>query len=175
MRVASFDSIVRCLNEAKVRFIVVGGLAVSAQGYLRFTRDVDLVIRLQPSDIVAAFRALSSIGYLPAVPITAEDFADPRQRSIWRTEKGMLVLKFWSDLHRETPLDVFVYEPFAFEEEERIALVPPRPPGLEVKFASVASLIAMKRVANREQDRIDIEKLTQIAELQHRDPKPGND
>jgi len=48
------------------------------------------------------------------VPITAEQFADPALRQQWREEKRMLVLKFWSDAHRETPVDVFIYEPFDF-------------------------------------------------------------
>ena len=29
----------------------------------------------------------------------------------------MVVLQLWSDLHRRTPIDVFVYEPFDFKKE----------------------------------------------------------
>ena len=29
----------------------------------------------------------------------------------------MIVLKLWSDEHRRTPIDIFVYEPFPFEQE----------------------------------------------------------
>jgi hypothetical protein len=31
-------------NGARVRFVVVGGLAVNAHGYLRFANEVDLLI-----------------------------------------------------------------------------------------------------------------------------------
>jgi len=58
MKVASFAAIVGALNGAEVRFIVVGGVAVNAHGYLRFTKNVDLVIQLSERDIVASFRAL---------------------------------------------------------------------------------------------------------------------
>src|SRR5690349_17111925 len=117
MKVASFEAIVRALNEAGVRYIVVGGLAVNAHGYGRSTHDVDLVIQLSHENIVRAFAALDAIGYRPFIPITAEQFADASRRDSWRAEKGMLVLKMWGDRHRETPLDIFVTEPFEFDTE----------------------------------------------------------
>lgn len=76
--------------------------------------DVAVVIRLTPDSVKRAFRALASIGSFPRVPITAEDFSAPEQRRRLIEEKEMKVLNFWSDLHRETPLDVFVSEPFDF-------------------------------------------------------------
>ena len=169
MKVASFEAIVSALNEAGVRFLVVGGVAVNAHGYLRFTKDVDLVVRLTREDIVSAFRALAGIDYHPSVPITAEQFSDPVLREEWRREKGMLVLKFWSDRHRETPLDVFVYEPFDFVSEEAAALRPREPGAPDAGFAAIPSLVAMKRAAGRPQDLMDIEKLEKIAELRRHD------
>jgi hypothetical protein len=167
MKLASFEAIVQALNAAEVRFIVVGGVAVNAHGYLRFTKDVDLVIRLSPRDIVSAFRALERIDYRPSNPISAEDFADAEKREGWRREKGMLVLKMWSDAHRETPLDIFVYEPFDFDAEYERALF--KEGEIPARFASIPALIAMKEVANRPEDRIDIEKLRIIAELRAND------
>ncbi|MBA3831171.1 MAG: hypothetical protein H0X34_04625 [Chthoniobacterales bacterium] len=163
MKLASFETIVRALNQGGVRFIVVGGMAVNAHGYLRFTNDVDLVIRLSQRDIVSAFAALEQIGYRPSNPIAAEDFADPQTRESWQREKGMRVLKMWSDQHRETPLDIFVYEPFDFALEYEQSLL--QEDQIPVRFASIRALIAMKQEADRPQDRIDIEKLRQIAEL----------
>lgn len=48
MKLASFEAIVRALNDAGVRYLVAGGLAVNAHGYLRFTKDVDFVVQLVP-------------------------------------------------------------------------------------------------------------------------------
>ena len=172
MKVASFAAIVGALNGAEVRFIVVGGVAVNAHGYLRFTKNVDLVIQLSERDIVASFRALEEIGYFPSNPITAKEFADPVLRESWRKEKGMLVLKMWSDRHRETPLDIFVYEPFDFDAEyERTA---PKEGEMQARFASIQTLIEMKLVADRTQDRLDIEKLTIIEEIK-RDASQRNE
>ncbi len=155
----------RGMKVAGVRFLVVGGVAVNAHGYSRATHDVDLVIRLDREDVMGAFAALAGIGYFPSVPVSAAEFADRETRERWRREKGMLVLKFWSDVHRETPLDVFVYEPFDFNAEEARALTETGADGVPVRFASIPALIAMKEVAGRDRDRTDIEMLRQIAEL----------
>lgn len=41
----SVEAIVGALNEAGVRYLIVGGMAVVAHGYLRFTADLDLMGR----------------------------------------------------------------------------------------------------------------------------------
>lgn len=159
MKLASFESLVVALGKAGVRYLVAGGLAVNAYGYLRFTKDVDLVVQLVPETIEAAFRALATLGYKPMVPITAAQFADAQLRESWIREKGMQVLQFWSDQHRETPVDVFVSEPFAFDEEYENALVKPLYGKTPVRFVTIPTLIRMKEAANRLQDRLDIEHL----------------
>lgn len=163
MKLASFEAVVHALAGARVRYLVAGGLAVSAHGYLRFTKDVDLVIQLVPQNVLAAFGALERIGYQPLVPVTANDFADAAQRTEWIRAKGMTVMNFWSDRHRETPVDVFVTEPFAFDEEYTRALAKPLGT-MEVRFVSIPTLIRMKEAADRPQDRIDIEYLRKIAD-----------
>ena len=42
MELRSIEAIIRALNDAQVKYLVVGGLAVNAHGYERFTKDVDL-------------------------------------------------------------------------------------------------------------------------------------
>ena len=58
MKLDSFEAIVRALNDAEMRYLVAGDLAVNAHGYLRFTKDVDFVIQLVPDNIHRAFSAL---------------------------------------------------------------------------------------------------------------------
>jgi uncharacterized protein (DUF1330 family) len=72
MKLSTFDALLKALNKAGVRFLVAGGFAVNAHGYVRATDDVDLVIQLDSDNIVKSFKALASIGYQPVVPVTAE-------------------------------------------------------------------------------------------------------
>lgn len=138
------------------------GLAVNAHGLLRFTADMDLVVQLTPDNVSSAFKALKSIGYRPIVPVTAEGFGDARTREGWIRDKGMKVLQFYSDRHRETPVDVFVKEPFAFDREHREALVRGLTGSVQVRFVSLPTLIRMKRLAARPKDRADLEDLRRL-------------
>jgi hypothetical protein len=162
MKLASFEAIVQALNDASVRFIVVGGVAVNAHGYGRITQDVDLVVQLQPEAVVAAFKALETLGYYPRVPISASQFADASLRADWIREKGMKVLNFHSDLHRETPIDLFITEPFDFEQEYDTALIQESSPGLPVRIVRLESLLKMKQESGRGQDLADIDELNLI-------------
>ncbi|MBX3234725.1 MAG: hypothetical protein KF814_01115 [Nitrospiraceae bacterium] len=159
MKLASFEAIVRALNEAGVRYLVAGGLAVNAHGYLRFTKDADFVIQLIPDNVKRAFASLQTLGYKPLAPVTAEQFADQATREGWIRDKNMQVLQLWSDRHRDTSIDIFVQEPFPFEDEYANALIKPLYGAIEVRFVSIPTLIKMKEAAGREQDRIDIEHL----------------
>ena len=166
MKLASFEALATALESAHVRYLVAGGVAVNAHGYLRFTHDVDLVIALDPANIRRAFEALASIGYKAVVPVTAEQFANAELRQRWVRDKGMQVLNFFSDRHRETAVDVFVSEPFNFDQEYRSAMVGEVAPGLTVRFVSLPALIAMKLAAGRPRDLDDVDHLRMLMEDQ---------
>jgi len=162
VKLASLEAIVRSLNEGDVRYLIAGGLAVNAHGYIRLTQDVDLVIALDPANIIRAFEMLAELGYKPLVPVIAAQFADPELRCRWIRDKGMKVLNFFSDRHRETNVDVFVTEPFDFPQESRHALQGELSPGLDVRFVSLPTLIAMKEAAGRPRDIDDLQHLRWI-------------
>jgi len=164
MKLATIERIFKSLNDAGVIYLVAGGLAVNAHGYVRYTKDLDFVLQLSTENIEKAFSALAVIGYKPNVPVTATQFADPEQRQSWIKNKGMQVLQFWSNDHLETPIDIFVTEPFSFTDEYSNAYIKPLYGSIEVRFVSIKTLINMKQQANREQDRIDIEHLQIIQE-----------
>ncbi|MFN2384374.1 MAG: hypothetical protein ABR559_08975 [Gemmatimonadota bacterium] len=164
MKLSSFQAIVRVLNDANVPFIIVGGLAVNAHGYGRYTGDVELVIKLDPQAIRGAFEALASLGYRPRVPVTAEGFSDPDQRASWIADKGMTILGFLSDTHRETPIGMLVADPFDFDEEHREALVEEAAPGASVRILRLVALLKLKQEAGRPQDLADIAVLKQMHE-----------
>lgn len=162
MEVRSFETIVRALNEAKVEYLVVGGIAVNAHGYERLTDDVDLVVGLDSGNVETGLDVLFSIGYRIAIPVTAKDFADPAKREGWRKDKGMVVLKLWSDVHRRTPVDVFVYEPFDFQSEYASASWLEVASGLKAPIVRYEALVRMKKEAARPQDLVDLEALERI-------------
>lgn len=126
---------------------------------------MDIVIGLEYENILRGLPALLSIGYAPSILVSAEEFADSANREMWRREKNMLVLKLWSDIHRRTPIDVFVYEPFNFEAEYILAERKGTAGGLSVPFVTLDSLLTMKRSAGRPQDLLDIAALEELRRI----------
>jgi predicted nucleotidyltransferase len=162
MKLDAVEAVARALNEQGVRFLVVGGLAVAAYGHLRYTADVDIVIQLEPHNVRDAFKALGKAGYRPSVPITAEQFADHALRDRLIAEKGMVVLNFWGERFRDTPVDVFVSEPFDFDREFREGLSQELIPGVMMHFPRIETLIDMKLRAGRDKDLNDVQYLRKI-------------
>ncbi len=90
MQQASVETIFRRLNEAGVRYVVVGGFAVVVHGYARFTADIDLMLDLSEENVQSALRVLKSEGYAPRIPVPMELFADTATR-----EAGCVTRTCW--------------------------------------------------------------------------------
>ena len=158
----SVVDVVAALNAAEIRYIVVGGLAVASHGYLRTTKDIDLVVALDPLNVLTAFSSLAKAGYRPKVPVTAADFSDVGTRERLVREKNMIVLQFWRD---ESPdVDVFVREPFDFDAEWQSARVEQINSDLTARIVRLEVLLELKREAGRPQDLADIDALTKLYE-----------
>jgi hypothetical protein len=161
MVTSSLLQICAALNQAGVRYLVVGGLAVNLRGYVRFTNDLDLVIGFEPDNLRQGLEILSALGYRPKAPVRITDFADPTIRAGWIHHKCLIVFQLWSPNHERTPIDIFVSEPFPFDAEY-VRASPIVASGVSVPVVSVATLIAMKRAAGRDTDLIDISKLLKL-------------
>ncbi len=162
MEFSHLEQIFGSLQAAEVRYLVVGGMAVIAHGHVRTTKDIDLVIALEPENLKRALVALTAIGYRPKIPVAVADFADPEKRASWVAEKGMMVFQLVSDRFRYEPLDVFVTEPFDFEAEYGRAVWKQVNAEVAIPVVSVTQLLALKRAASRPQDLADIAELLAI-------------
>lgn len=157
-----FDRIFAALSAGKVRYLVVGGVAVVLHGHPRFTADLDLVVALDPDNARAAISALAALGYRPRAPVDGARFADPAERERWIEEKGLTVFTLWSPEHPATEVDLFVREPFPFEAARARAVIADLG-DVEVPVACIDDLVALKRAAGRPKDLEDIRVLEAIA------------
>src|SRR5690349_7228743 len=112
MTVRSVVDIVRALNATGERYLIAGGLAVVAHGYVRLTFDVDLMLDFASPGLARMVQTLSDLGYSPKlVPIPLSALADPEQRTRWVRDKGAIVLNLHSPVHPQTNVDVFLNLP----------------------------------------------------------------
>ena len=82
------------LAGADVRFVVVGGVAVVLHGHMRATKDLDLVIDLEPAAARRALDVFTQMGLRPTAPVSVYDFADAAIRQSWIADKNMTVFSF---------------------------------------------------------------------------------
>jgi hypothetical protein len=87
MEVRSIEAIIKALNDAGVKYLIVGGVTVNAHGFIRLTRELDLVLGLERDNILPGLRVLAQADYRLAIPEPAANFADESIRARWRQEK----------------------------------------------------------------------------------------
>jgi predicted nucleotidyltransferase len=157
-----FEELLAYLEEAGVRFVVVGGLAVVLQGYVRMTADVDLAIALDSENVLRTVEALTARGLRPLLPVNARDFADEGKRRDWIETRNLEVFSMRDERNPLLTVDLFAREPIPFEELWSQADTVPLG-GRPIRVASIEHLIRMKRAAARPQDAVDIDELELIA------------
>jgi hypothetical protein len=146
-------SLLTALHEHEVRFVVIGGVAVGAHGYLRGTEDLDLVPDPDPANLERLVEALEELE--PTLPTAHGRSFDPA------TDAG--VVRRGGNVTADTRfggLDVLQrapgvpsYSQLAEDAVESELL------GIPVRVCSLARLRAMKEAQGRAQDRADLENL----------------
>lgn len=146
----SFEKLLVVLAEARVKFVLVGGLAVTLQGYVRFTEDVDMLIDAAPQNVNRLLESLANFGEGFARELSLDDFTD---------EEGAIRIVEEAE---QCQLDVFTrMSGRTYDDVVRDADVFPLA-GHEIRYASKASLIAWKEKSVREKDRLDAMALRQL-------------
>ena len=159
-----YEAVFRGLHAAGVRYLVVGAVAVNLHGVPRMTADLDLMVEMAEANLRSFVDALAGLGYRPRVPVSPNALLDPAKRRDWHETKGMVMFTW---LHPDRPyeeVDLFLENPIDFGPAYA-RRVPVAAGDLSIPIASIRDLIALKRVAGREQDRSDIEALMQLQRL----------
>lgn len=71
-----FKDLLSAFNDGNVRYLIVGGYAVSLHAQPRATKDLDILISADPENSNAVYFALAKFG-APLEGLSARDFADP--------------------------------------------------------------------------------------------------
>lgn len=148
----SFEKLLVLLADARVDFVLVGGLAVTLQGYVRFTEDVDILIDAGPANVSKLLDTLAGYGEGYARELSPEDFAE---------EEGAIRIIEESE---QCQIDVFTimsgrrYREVA-QDADTLALT-----GRCIRYASKNSLIGWKEKSVREKDRLDAMALRRLQE-----------
>lgn len=158
--------ILRALAEHGVDFVVVGGIAVQAHGYIRGTGDVDIVPRpslLNLSRLAEALVDLEAEVLRATGPVNVTDPQLLKRAPLIPliTASGRLDL---------IDIEHLAGAPASFDELRGRALVVALN-GFEIAVAGLDDLVRMKRAAGRPQDLTDIGALTRDDEQLQREAR----
>lgn len=147
--------VARSLRSEGVQFGVAGGFAVALHGAVRGTLDLDLVLALDLANYEAAERALTSMGFVARLPLSARDVFENRKDYV---ENRNLIA--WSFIDPKDPsriVDVLlVWEDLTVPTLDKFLNGEPIP------VLSKQHLIEMKRKSGRPQDKADVRALESL-------------
>jgi len=154
---AGLLAILETLVGHAVDFVVIGGFAVGHHGYVRATKDIDIVPGPDPANIDRLWQALVE---LRAEPLALGDLRVD-ELPVPLSLAGLLQGGNWDLDTAHGRLDIMQYRQGALETREdyrrlRTSAEPERHTFGQVWFAGYDELIDLKTLAGREQDLIDI-------------------
>jgi hypothetical protein len=154
----------RALAQHKVRYVLVGGLALNLHGVERATMDVDLAIALDEANLAAALDVAEALELVPVAPVALREAAHPATLERWRRDKNMIAFGLRPQSGTGPVVDLLMKLPFPFESLLQRAIS--RTVGdVTVTVACVDDLIAMKKAAGRPLDLADVASLESLKRL----------
>jgi hypothetical protein len=151
-----FFELLRVLREYEVEFVLIGGFAVGLHGYVRATKDIDIVPAPDPENLSRLWNALTD---LEAQPAELEDFR-PEEMPVELSLEALIEGGGnWALYTRLGRLDVMQWvkgiDSYGglranAQQVDEPSIGPP------IWVAGRDDLVSMKEAAGRDIDRIDI-------------------
>lgn len=146
--------ILAALEREGVRYVLVGSMAMAAQGLVRATRDIDFFVSPDPENVERLKRALVFLFSDPKVDeITAEDLGGDYPAIEYVPPHGRYSMDILARLG-----EAFRYEDL--ESEEMLV------DGIRVQVATPRTLWRMKKDTVRPRDRVDAEAIRREFDLE---------
>ncbi len=149
-----FKDLLSAFHAHGVKYLIVGGYAVSFHSQPRATKDMDLFVRADPANAKAVYAALAAFG-APIADISVDDLADQHQ-----------FIRFGREPVAVDIMPGIDGVDFDAAWEKRVEGVIDTQCGLKGFFISKDDLIASKLAAGRLRDLADVEEIRESAESQ---------
>lgn len=147
MRFEQAKALLAALEREDVRYVLVGSMAMAAQGIVRATRDIDLFVAPDDDNVDRLKRALASV------------FADPSIEEISAADlRGAYPVVQYGPPDADYVIDLLARlgDAITFDDVESEELMVE---GVRVRVATPGMLYRMKRRTIRPQDRLDAQTL----------------
>lgn len=151
----------RQLERQKVRYVLVGGLAMNLHGVPRATMDVDIMVALDEPNLRAFIDVARALQLKPVAPVPLEDLLDPAKRRQWAREKNMIAFGLQPLQPGAPTIDVLIEPPLDVNAALQRAQIR-NVENTRVFLAAIEDLIYLKERTGRQQDQADIGHLRRL-------------
>jgi predicted nucleotidyltransferase len=158
-----YEEIFQAFQKQKVKYVLVGGIAVNLLGAMRNTADLDILVEMSDDNLKKIVQILKKQGYKVKQPVDPMKIADKKTREDWIEKKHMKAFNFYKEDELKE-VDIVIDSPVSFEEAEK-SVVRIKVDNLTLPVISIDKLIEMKQKTGRTIDKLDIEELTKIKKL----------
>lgn len=161
-----YEEILRDFQKHKVKYILVGGIAVNLHGYLRATVDLDILVDMKDANLEKVVKILRKHNYRVKQPVDPMGIADKEIRKDWIKNKGMKAFNFYKESEMKE-VDIIIDSPVSYSAAkknfQRIKVG-----DIILPVIGIDDLIKMKKKPARDIDKVDIERLRKIKKLRKR-------
>jgi hypothetical protein len=148
-----YEREIKAFNRNRIKYLVVGGMAVNLYGVHRQTNDLDLMINLSHDNFNKFMKVVGALGYYTKIPVKK-----------W---KEAVAIAFRDRKDEDKRIDVFLKNPIDFDQAYKHRKIF-KPAGFKIPCVSLGDLLAMKNKADRLRDWIDIGSLKRMMELKRK-------
>lgn len=135
------EEVYRALNKNRIKYLVIGGIAVNLHGLMRLTRDLDLMIDLSEDNLDKFIKVIESLGYETKVPKT-------------KWEK-LTAIAFTNKTDETKRVDIFLKNPIDFKRAYKRRKVF-NVEGMRISCVSLDDLMKLKSKSERVRDWADL-------------------
>ncbi len=158
-----YEEILRAFQKQRVKYVLVGGIAVNLLGSMRSTADLDILVEMSDNNLKKIVKILKSRGFSVKQPVDPMGIADRKTREEWIKNKQMKAFNFYKEDELKE-VDIIIESPVSFAQARKTALRI-KVDRLTLLVISINNLIKMKRKTGRAIDKLDIEELKKIKKL----------
>jgi len=158
-----YEEILREFQKQKVRYVLVGGIAVNLLGSLRSTADIDILVEMSNDNLRKIVSILKDKGYHVKQPVDPIGIADEKTRHDWIHNKHMKAFNFYKEDELKE-VDIIIDSPLSYDKAKKDALKI-NVGDMVLPVISINNLIKMKKNTGRSKDEVDIEQLKKIRNL----------
>lgn len=156
-----YFEILEGLYKGNVRYLLADGLSVNLYGIPRVTQDIDIVIAMDKENVLKLTSLLKESGYVPRLPVSPDDLANPDKVKDWIENKNLKAFSFYHKKDNYKVIIIVFVHPLDFEMSFKNRTVK-KAKDIDIYLASIDDLIKMKEFSGRTQDLSDIEMLNKV-------------